>query len=90
MAGRTKIYVGIWLILVVATITEVLIHSLPGGISTIATVILIISSAKAIIIALYYQHLRYESWRLAILPIAAIIGIAFLAISATFSMNMGG
>jgi cytochrome c oxidase subunit IV len=85
-----KLYVGIWLGLVVATVMEVVTRSLPGAISLLALTILLISSAKAIFIALYYQHLRYESWRLAVLPIAAIVGIALLAISAVFSMNMGG
>jgi caa(3)-type oxidase subunit IV len=85
-----KLYVGIWLGLVVATIMEVVTRSLPGAASLLALTILSISSAKAIFIALYYQHLRFESWRLAVLPIAAIVGIALLGISAAFSMAMGG
>ena len=85
-----KTYVGIWLGLVVATIMEVVTRSLPGAVSLLALTILLISSAKAIFIALYYQNLRFESWRLAVLPIAAIVGIALLAISSAFSMAMGG
>ncbi len=85
-----KLYVGIWLGLVVATIMEVVTRSLPGAASLLALTILLISSAKAIFIALYYQHLRFESWRLAVLPLAAIVGIALLGISAAFSMAMGG
>ena len=85
-----KLYVGIWLGLVIATVVEVVNRSLPGAASLLALTILVISSAKAIFIALYYQHLRFESWKLAILPISAIIGIALLAISSAFSMNMGG
>jgi cytochrome c oxidase subunit IV len=85
-----KLYVGIWLGLVVATIMEVVTRSLPGAVSLLALTILLISSAKAIFIALYYQHLRFESWKLSVLPIAAIVGIALLAISAAFSMAMGG
>ena len=56
-----KLYVGIWLGLVIATIMEVVTRSLPGAISLLALIILLISSAKAITIALYYQHLRYET-----------------------------
>ncbi len=89
MAG-IKLYVGIWLGLVLATIAETLTRSLPGAVSVLALTILAISSAKAIFIALYYQHLRFESWRLAVLPVSAICGIALLAISSAFSMNMGG
>jgi cytochrome c oxidase subunit IV len=85
-----KLYVGIWLGLVVATITEVVTRSLPGAASLLGLVIVSIASAKAIFVALYYQHLRFESWRLAVLPISAIVAIALLAVSAAFSMNMGG
>jgi len=83
-----KMYVGIWFGLVVATIMEVLTRSLPGAISILALIILLISSGKAIIIAMYYQHLRYEDRRLAILPIAAVVGIIFLAVAAIMSMGM--
>ena len=85
-----KLYVGIWLGLVAATVIEVVARSLPAAASVLALTILLISSAKAIFIALYYQHLRFESWRLAVLPISAVVGIALLAISAAFAMNMGG
>ncbi len=89
MAG-IKTYVAIWAGLVVATIMEVVTRSLQGAASLLVLTILLIASSKAIFIALYYQHLRFESWRLAVLPISAIIGIALLAISAALSMNMGG
>ena len=85
-----KLYVGIWAGLVAATVMEVVTRSLPGAASILALTILLISSAKAIFIALYYQHLRFESWRLAVLPISALVGIALLAVSAVLSMNMGG
>ena len=88
--ASTKLYVGIWAILVVATILEVVTRTLPGANSTLITIIILIASAKAIIIALYYQHLRYEGIRLAALPIAAVVALAFLAITAIISLGMGG
>ncbi len=84
-----KLYVGIWFGLVVATVMEVVIRSLPGAASMIVTIIMLIASAKAVAIALYYQHLRYEGIRLATLPLAAIVGIAFLAVSAAMTISMG-
>jgi len=87
MAG-VKLYVGIWLILVVATITEVLTRSLPGSTSLLVTIIIVIASAKAIIIALYYQHLRYEGIRVAAMPLAAIVALAILAVTAVISLGM--
>ncbi len=86
----TRLYVGIWFGLVLATVFEVITRSLPGAFSILALTILLISSAKAIFIALYFQHLRFESWRLAVLPISALVAVALLSISAALSMSMGG
>ena len=84
-----KLYVGIWLGLVVATVVEVVTRSLPGTFAVLSVVILLISSGKAITIAMYYQHLRYENKRLALLPIAAVVGVIFLAVAAAMTMSMG-
>ena len=88
MAG-IKLYIGIWLGLVFATIMEVVIQSLPGAASVFVLIIMLIASVKAIAISLYYQNLRNEGIRLATLPIAAVVGIVFLAVSAALTMSMG-
>lgn len=88
--NKTMLYVAIWLGLVFATILEVLTRSIVASVSVFTITILAIASAKAIFIALYYQHLRFESWKLAILPVSAVIAIILLAVSAGFSINMGG
>ena len=84
-----KLYVGIWLGLVIATVMEVVVRSLPTAVSVIVLIISMIAAVKAIAIALYYQHLRYEGIRLAALPIAAVIGVVFLGVSAAFTIAMG-
>jgi caa(3)-type oxidase subunit IV len=84
-----KLYVGIWLGLVAATILEVVTRSLPGAVSVLVLVIMLISCGKAITIALYYQHLRYEGIRVAALPIAAVVAVVILAVSAGLSISMG-
>jgi hypothetical protein len=84
-----KLYIGIWIGLVVATIMEVIIRSLPGPESIFLSVILLIAGAKAIAISLYYQNLRYEGIKLATLPLAAVVGVVFLAVSAGFTITMG-
>jgi len=68
---------------------EVVVRSLPGGASVIVLIISLIASAKAVTIALYYQHLRYDGIRLSALPLAAIVGIVFLAVSAALTIAMG-
>jgi len=85
----TKLYIGIWFGLVFATIMEVVVRSLPGSASLFVLIIVLIASAKAIVISLYYQNLRHEGIRLATLPIATIVGIVFLAASAALTMTMG-
>jgi caa(3)-type oxidase subunit IV len=81
-----KFYVGIWAGLVAATVTEVVTRSIPGAFAVISVIILLISSGKAVTIAMYFQHLRYENKSLALLPIAAVIGVIILAIAAWMSM----
>ena len=84
-----KEYVAIWLGLVIATVLEVVTRSLPGAVLVLTIVILLISCGKAIAIALYYQHLRYEGIGVAALPLAAIVALVILAISAGLSIWMG-
>ena len=84
-----KLYVGIWLGLVIATVMEVVVRSLPGGVSLLVFIISMIASVKAIAIALYYQHLRYEGIRLASLPLAAVVGVVFLGVSSAMTIAMG-
>lgn len=83
-----KFYVGIWAGLVAATVMEVVTRSLPGTFAVITAIILVISSGKAVTIAMYFQHLRYENKSLALLPIAAVVGVIILAIAAWMSMSM--
>ncbi len=88
MAG-IKLYVGIWLGLVAATVLEVVTRSLPGAVSVLVFAIVLISCGKAIFIALYYQHLRYEGRQVAVMPLAAITALVILAVSAGISIYMG-
>ena len=88
--SKIKLYVGIWAGLVAATILEVVTRSLPGATSLIVFIIVLIASVKAIAIALYYQHLHYEGIRVAAMPLAAIVALTILAISAGVSISMGG
>ncbi len=84
----SKIYLGIWAALVVATFLEVFARSLTGPASILVATILVISFGKAILIALYFQHLRYESRVLAVLPLAGIVALGILAITIFSSLGM--
>jgi hypothetical protein len=84
-----KLYVGIWVGLVAATVLEVVTRSLPGALSVLVLAIILISCGKAVAIALYYQNLRYEGMKVAVLPLAAIVAMVILAVSAGLSIAMG-
>jgi cytochrome c oxidase subunit 4 len=84
-----KVYVAIWALLVAATLLEVATRLyLPVGISLLIVGIIVISAAKAVSIALYFQHLRYEPKVLSILPLAALIVLSTLLITSILSMWM--
>jgi|GEM_PF-3178237 len=84
-----KLYIGVWIGAVAATLLEVAVRLLGGESSLIVWVISLLAAAQAIAVSLYYQNLRYEGIRLATLPLAAIVGITFLTVAAiTAGMNM--
>jgi caa(3)-type oxidase subunit IV len=84
-------YAIMWAVLVGGTIMEVLTRSLPtAAVSLIVLVIVGIACTKAILIALYYMGLRYEPWTLAVLPLAAFIIVALLAITSLLMGTMSG
>jgi cytochrome c oxidase subunit 4 len=83
-----KTYIAIWALLVAATFTEVVTRFLPSAMSILISGIIVISTAKAVSIALYYQHLRHEPKALALLPVAALIVLSTLLITAILSVGM--
>ncbi len=87
--GLTKIYVGIWVGLMAASAMEVAVRIFAGDAATVIFFISIVAAVQAIIVSMYYQHLRYEQIQLAALPLAAVASVAFLAVAAGFSIAMG-
>ena len=82
-----RFYVVIWVILVAATVLEVETRFISSPAQFLVAGIIAISSAKAIIIALYYQHLRYESRAIKILPLLALVALGALAITSIVSLG---
>jgi hypothetical protein len=68
-------------------VVEVTIRYVGGAAVAIILLLVIIAAAKAVTISLFYQHLRWESFSLGILPLAAVIGVIILAVAAGFSIN---
>src|SRR5215211_6144560 len=77
-------YMFIWLVLFVLTVVEVAI-TMVGGFSKKFTIfaLLLLAVWKAVLVALYYMHLRFEPTRLRLfvlapLPLAVILVVAVL------------
>ena len=72
-------YMRIWLYLFVMTVAEVtLAFELPVGRNTKLILLLILAIWKALLVALFFMHLKFERWRLRLifivpLPLAAIL-----------------
>jgi cytochrome c oxidase subunit 4 len=77
-------YVRIWLYLFVMTVAEVLLaFELPVGRNTKLILLLILAIWKALLVALFFMHLKFERWRLRLifivpLPLAAILVITVI------------
>lgn len=74
-----RTYIFVWLTLLVLTVVTWLVSYVPLGMLNV-TVAMLIASAKAALVALFFMHLRYESrllWAFAIFPLgflALIVG----------------
>ncbi len=78
-------YYGVWFLLLVLTVVEVgvaFISHLPRTLLILALVFLAIW--KALLVALYYMHLRFERLRVAILA-ASPIPLAFILVLAVLT-----
>ena len=77
-------YVMIWLYLFVMTIAEVLLaFELPVARNLNLILLLILAIWKAMLVALFFMHLKFERWRLRLifivpLPLAAILVTAVI------------
>ncbi|MEM3832599.1 MAG: cytochrome C oxidase subunit IV family protein [Thermoprotei archaeon] len=76
-----KSYIVVYIILILVTLLEV---SLTIGIFSYliaSTMILILASIKALLIALFYQRLKYEVDPLRLIPLTAFIVISGLLVA---------
>jgi cytochrome c oxidase subunit 4 len=69
---RRPNYLGIWVALGVLTGLELTIAFLPWPKRTLVLLLIALALWKALLVALYYMHLRFERRRLRILAIAPL------------------
>ena len=74
-------YVAIWMWLVVLLVAGVLASYLPLGKSAVIFLIFLVATIKALLVALYYMHLRFERgmiYAMAIVPVVLVVVLTFL------------
>ena len=76
-------YIGVWVALAVLTGIELGVAFLPWGKLTIILILIGLAVWKALLVALYYMHLRFEPNRVKILaaaplPLAVILVVAVI------------
>lgn len=81
-SGRVRPnYVAVWVWLVVLMIAGVVASSLPLGKNAVIVLIFAVAATKALLVALYYMHLRFESgliYAMAIVPLVLVLGLMLL------------
>jgi cytochrome c oxidase subunit 4 len=65
-------YVGIWVGLGALTALELTIAFLPWSKTTLILLLIALALWKALLVALYYMHLRFEKGRLRLLALAPL------------------
>ena len=74
-------YVAVWVWLVVLMIAGVLASYLPFAKSAVIFLVFVVAATKALLVALYYMHLRFESgliYAMVIVPVVLVIALTFL------------
>lgn len=80
--SRLALYIAVWFVMVVATLVEVAAVNFPAALVVVVLSVIILAAFKAVLIALYYQHLRYESLALGAIPLTALFMLIVLLMSA--------
>ena len=81
-------YMLIWLYLFVMTIAEILLaFKLPVGPNTKLILLLILAIWKALLVAMFFMHLKFEKWNVRILAIVPV-PLALILIAAGMSEHI--
>ena len=81
--GKTVFLFSVWLALVSMTLMEVVFVELQIPLFAALSSIIILAAFKAVLIALYYQHLRHEPKPLGYLALGAIFFLVVLVLASS-------
>ncbi len=79
--------VGVWIYLVAATVAEVLLFYLLPASNLVGVSIALLAASKAVLIVMYYMHLRYEPRSLQYLILPPTLLVAVLILTLVFSIG---
>jgi cytochrome c oxidase subunit 4 len=83
----TKFYASIFVVLFVLATAQVLIEFAGLAYWTAFAVIIVVSTVKAVAVAAYFQHLRYEPRSLTYLVGLGLLGALALTSAAAYSIT---
>jgi len=76
---KVNVYIGIWAVLMLATVVELAILRLPMTLSLVVSGIIGLAFLKAVLIALFYQHLLMETrWIKLLYAVAVLIAVGLI------------
>ena len=73
-------YMLIWLYLFILTVVEVGVAFLPIAKSIIVVALLIMAFWKALMVAMYYMHMKWEPTRLRVVALAPLPAVAIMIV----------
>jgi cytochrome c oxidase subunit 4 len=84
---RLKLYTAIYVVLFVSATLQVLVEQAGMAYGQALGLILALSFVKAVIVAAYYQHLRWEPRSLTYLMGIGLLAALALTVAATYSIT---
>ncbi|KAB1194146.1 hypothetical protein GJR96_12175 [Haloferax sp. MBLA0076] len=82
----TKFYTVIYVVLFVSATIQVLVEFAGLNYWTAFGIILVLSAAKAVLVAAYFQHLRFEPRSLTYLVGIGLVAALALTVAASYSL----
>lgn len=87
--SRTKLYTAIYAVLFVFATAQVLVEFAGLAYWPAFAAIMVLSVVKAVLVAAYYQHLRYEPRSVTYVIASGLLAALALTLAASYSI-MGG
>jgi cytochrome c oxidase subunit 4 len=84
---RLKLYTAIYVVLFVSATVQVLVEQAGMAYMTALAAIMVLSFGKAVLVAAYFQHLRWEPRSITYLVAIGLFAALALTVAATYSIT---